>query len=765
LKYAAALFASLWVGAAAAADVHVFSLSNRADLLSGGDALIAIDNVDPSSVRVELDGADVTGAFALRPNNRFEGKLSGMSDGAHVLRARRPDGTGARLDLVSHPAHGPVFSGTQVLPWICDTEAANLGPSQSPFCEVAAPVYTWAYKQKTCVPTPLVSIDTGEVNLRCALADYDPDSPPADVDTTTNDRGETVPFIVRIETGVIDRGIYKIAILYDPAQPDYLPWAPQRGYAGKVLMTFGGDCTPRHGQGQPIEVKDVRALGRGFAVMTSNLNILGHACNDAVNAESLVMLKEHFIETYGEIRYTLANGASGGSIQQQVIAANYPGLLDGIQPAASFPDIWEVVYEAQDCHLLDHVFTMLSPQLWLVPEQQAWAAGFALPTSCLALFDNPTGVMAYARLTFDPDNPVNCQGGAINSAIATGEWADTSYVYNAQTNPGGVRCTIQDYGVAMWGRRASDGFANRAFDNVGVQYGRQALESGQISTDQFVDLNEKAGGLDIDWNFTPERSQADPAALVNAYRGGRINRAAGMARVPVMDLRGQNFEDIHTDVHSYTMRARLEAAHGSHDNQVIWTGLVPLLPDPNSFSQSFSLLDRWVAAIEADTAPDPRELKVLRNKPAEAVDACWIAGEKITDLSLCGTVFPYFGTPRLAAGAPASDDVLKCQLKPLRREDYGVSFSDAQWQRLQATFAGGVCDYSVPGVGMQPVIEWASYARVAGGEPMGPPPESVAFGASAPATATDTGRFGGALAPMLLLGLVGLRFLHRTKYR
>ena len=38
--------------------------------------------------------------------------------------------------------------------------------------------------------------------------------------------------------GVIDRGIYRIAVLYDPAQPDYAPWAPQPGFNGKALMTF-----------------------------------------------------------------------------------------------------------------------------------------------------------------------------------------------------------------------------------------------------------------------------------------------------------------------------------------------------------------------------------------------------------------------------------------------------------------------------------------------------------------------------------------------
>ena len=53
-----------------------------------------------------------------------------------------------------------------------------------------------------------------------------------------------------------------------------------------------------------------------------------------------MMLKEHIAETYGAIRYTIGTGCSGGSIQQYVIAADYPGLLDGIQPNCSFQDSW-----------------------------------------------------------------------------------------------------------------------------------------------------------------------------------------------------------------------------------------------------------------------------------------------------------------------------------------------------------------------------------------------------------------------------------------
>ena len=91
-------------------------------------------------------------------------------------------------------------------------------------------------------------------------------------------------------------------------------------------------------------------------VANNNLNIRGNNANDIVSAEALMMLKEHIAETYGSIRYTIGAGCSGGSIQQYLIAADYPGLLDGIQPNCSFQDSWTTANEVNDCHLLLHYF-------------------------------------------------------------------------------------------------------------------------------------------------------------------------------------------------------------------------------------------------------------------------------------------------------------------------------------------------------------------------------------------------------------------------
>src|SRR5205823_2061309 len=60
-------------------------LSNQPDLISGGDALVEILNAGTGSLRATLNGADISSAFALRPNGRVMGLVTGLIDGANTL--------------------------------------------------------------------------------------------------------------------------------------------------------------------------------------------------------------------------------------------------------------------------------------------------------------------------------------------------------------------------------------------------------------------------------------------------------------------------------------------------------------------------------------------------------------------------------------------------------------------------------------------------------------------------------------------------------
>ena len=101
---------------------------------------------------------------------------------------------------------------------------------------------------------------------------------------------------------------------------------------------------------------DPKLLSLGYAVTTSTLNTFQSACNAMLSAEVTMMVKQHFIETYGDPVFTIGDGGSGGSIQQLQIAQNYPGLLDGLSPELPFPDAISISGGVSDCTLLDHYY-------------------------------------------------------------------------------------------------------------------------------------------------------------------------------------------------------------------------------------------------------------------------------------------------------------------------------------------------------------------------------------------------------------------------
>ena len=131
---------------------------------------------------------------------------------------------------------------------------------------------------------------------------------------------------------------------------------------------------------------------------------------------------------------------------------------------------------------------------------------------------------------------------------------------------------------------------------------------------------------------------------------------------------------------------------------------------------SIDLMNKWLDNMAADSAAASTD-KVVRNKPAGANDACWDkAGTRIDEAASqdpaakCNVVYPRFSTPRIVAGSPLVNDVLKCQLKPVAMADYTVTFSGAEETRLKTIFPAGVCDWSKPGAGQQPLK--GSYLRL-----------------------------------------------------
>ncbi|MCW3049262.1 MAG: N-acetylmuramoyl-L-alanine amidase [Solirubrobacterales bacterium] len=675
-------------------------LSGRADLVSGGDALVAIGGIDSTAgLSVTAAGKDQTAAFGVGPDGQVEGLVKGLALGENTVIAVTPRG-GARLTLTNHPIGGPVFTGPQIQPWQCQPGALDKQ------CD-AKPVVTYKYMPATGGS----SVSVAGSGVASSFQDYDPNNPPPDsqIARTTTDTGETVPFIVRKETGYLDRDQYAITTLWQPGKP-WTPVHPQPQFNRRLALMHGASCDTTYGAGDAPDVMDSTLLAHGYALASHALDNAGHNCNITTQAESLIMTKELVIKELGPIKWTIGSGCSGGSLVQQQVANAYPGVYQAITPQCSFTDAWSSAMQYEDYVML--LAYLKDPSRW--DPGSTWG-----PTQISAVLDHP-----------NVGNPITFTTVIPNSGDPSRSCPDVpqDQVYDPKTNPGGVKCTLQDYMVNVFGKRA-DGFANRAFGNVGVQYGLDALRSGAITPAEFVDLNSHIGGIDIYGDISPRRSAPDVVAVERAYTSGAVDSANNLDKVAIIDLRGPDPGAFHDVYRTYAMRARLLRNFGTAANQVLWRGQAPLIGDVNFADQAVLAADKWVARFEADKRDVPLAQKIREDKPGDVVDRCTDGNGVDLPEEVCDQTVAKYGTPRIGADMPQADDTLACEFKPLRKDDYPGTFTDEQWKRLQATFPNGVCDYTRPGIDQHGATAWQTYQDtdgkvIYGGRPLGPKPVS-----------------------------------------
>ena len=282
---------------------------------------------------------------------------------------------------------------------------------------------------------------------------------------------------------------------------------------------------------------------------------------------------------------------------------------------------------------------------------------------------------------------------------------------------------------------------------------------GVISPAQFVDLNVKVGGADINAEPTQERGVADEPALLNAHRSGAINTASNLDQVAIIDLRGSDDGAFHDAYRAFSVRARLDREHGTHANQVIWQGPAPLFGETGYPDAGLLAMDRWLAAVEKDDRNVPLAQKIRDDRPADVIDKCTDGnGNTVVEGTDCPAIVRVYETPRMVAGESIVTDTNKCALKPLAREDYeGVTFTDEQWSALEAAFPTGVCDWTKRGVSAVDTIPWLTYEGVVGGRPLGGEPHSTRFGCLARRSRVGRRRVG-----RVRLGLTKPRLLRRV---
>ncbi len=763
----AALAASVWLLAACGGGfteqaqpviVALSVLSSPAQFVSGGDARVEVRAAPELHGQLELwlNGARIEHRLASR-GDRLEGLVAGLAMGNNRLEVRHRNVVVASLTLSNHPITGPMFSGEQQTPFVCNTIQSGVG--RQPLVDSAAPP---GYRVTNTAGSTIgysrnCSIDSFVSywyrNTAGALMPMPTGgSRPADMSTVTLADRRTVDFVVRREIGSINRFLYSIAMLApagdNPAQSDTSLWN------GKLLYWFqGGVAIGRsqgivHGGSMNLDI-----LGQGYAIVHSSGNSTGTQYNMTLAGETAMMTKERFIERYGVPTYTVGLGGSGGAIQQYLIAQNHPGVLDALLPVQSYPDMVTQTIHVGDCELLEHYMdaTDRTNAKWRVTKNRSWLVGFNAE-------ENPPGgpntrvndPLAAAKTALGFSTAVGSTecipGWRGLTPLSMNPWfgqARNSEFYEPQSAIAAIRWTHYDDLRNVYGVDAS-GAARPTWDNVGVQYGLQSLRDGKITPAEFLNLNWHVGGwkhpsqmvqegFPFVGSFSPAtfdpwsrrnmnlspgsdqpapRTQGDAFAMGRAYSTGHV--FDGRLNVPAIDHR-QYMErelDMHNVHQSFAVRQRVLTRMGHSDNLVIWfTDTMPGVPKVSQSMEALAVMDEWMANIRANPTNS-----IAQNKPARAVDSCFDlngrrmqAGAGVWDGILdkrpagaCTPAFPLYSTSRIVAGAPIEGGIYRCALKSvdaaLADGTYGswapqVSTFVTQLRRI---FPEGVCDYTKP---------------------------------------------------------------------
>lgn len=519
--------------------------------------------------------------------------------------------------------------------------------------------------------------------------------------TTTLTDGREVPYLVRHERGVINRFIYSISMLATegevtaggPDDPDRDHWN------GRLLFQFQGGVGIGHSQGRFDDggtraraIKgDPDRLGLGYAVIYSTGTRTGDHYNLMVGGRTAVQVKDHFVASHGAPDYTVGLGGSGGGIQQYVYAQNHPDLLDALVPQRSYPDMTTQTIHVGDCALLDRWMDLEADdaEFWTDWDNRKLLQGLNSIEGHLG--SNARGLNQAKQLLAQFGIQLPQQTG---SSECIEGWLGLlplamNPLFGSEANwdllgdqVDQIERTHWDDVREVYGTDPETGYARVPWDNVGVQYGLRAVADGDISPEQFLDLNAEVGswketpdmvpegvpfeneqvvigriaaerGISPDqvlaglvsgqipytdlfdpWsmrnaNLSPDggetpapRRSGDLDAIRAAYESGLVFRGVLPRQIPIIEARDhlEHVLDMHNSHQSFAVRQRLLDAQGHHDGQVVW--FLETDESGNGPADEFTheALDT-VAEWMANLASDPT-LSVTEAAPAHGADRC-----------------------------------------------------------------------------------------------------------------------------------------------
>ena len=554
--------------------------------------------------------------------------------------------------------------------------------------------------------------------------------------------------LFRAEQGSINRFIYTIAMAITPEELGTRTVSSL--WNKKLIYQFNGGSGIGFRQGRQKATRTITRrlteVQKGYALISSSGNRTSYTYNMLLAEDTARRVKLHFISLFGEPLYTVGIGGSGGGLAQYLIGQNSSGILDGLIPQYSYPDMVSQTIYTLDCDLFNNYFTFRAKDnsRWQQWDQRQLLEGMN------SLQDFPQKIaflqpVAQLMAGMVPSFPKG------NSECINGYFGLSTFIHNPRQ--GFLRHFYSDEVVEQtnWNywedmawlfSRDQHGLVESTWDNDGVQYGLHALKQKQITLAEFVHINKNIGswkeqhqmkaeniiipfgrkmpfwvslwGSDnitevIDNQSAPRRS-ASLKAIAAAYRGGQV--FIGKLELPIIDVRHYLEEklDMHHMSASFSTRIRLQQANGHFDNQVIWVAKRDF--DPTY--QAFDLMDLWL--LKRKQFP---ELNAAQSKPIQLQDTCfddqgeilaqgegvWHGNWNEPDLDnkslkrgACAEHYAIFSNSRIQAEGPWQGSVFKCHKIPfeqaVKQGMYGEIDLSEQLNDLRAIFASGVCDYS-----------------------------------------------------------------------
>ncbi|KKO48317.1 hypothetical protein VT06_12345 [Arsukibacterium sp. MJ3] len=533
--------------------------------------------------------------------------------------------------------------------------------------------------------------------------------------------------LVRLELGTINRFFYYLLM---PVQPtDITERNSTALWNGKLIYQFHGGVGIGYRQGylrlERLISERLPQLRQGFAIASASINKTSFGYNFLLAEDTANRVKRQFVSLYGQPRYTLGIGGSGGGIAQYLLLQNSPDLLDGGIALYSYPDMLSQTLYALDCDLLHNFYHFTAPDKarWQDLQQRQLLEGLSVSTEYPLKFALQV-VLAQLGAGVWPSLP----RGATQCHNA---WLGLSSLIHNPHQGKLKRLTtdplLTQVNWSYWGSMAdiygrdSQGFGHSLWDNFGVQYGLTALTTGQLTAEEFIALNAAIGSWRPQPEMQPEqinylpfagtpiwrsafgrqniisstsaapaaRYRANSLAIAQAYRYGQL--FLGMTDKPIIDLR--HYLDPELDMHhlepSFAARQRLILRNGDANNQLIWVSH----PDYTPLDEAIEIMDLWLSHAE---------------KPTQAVDQCFKADGSLIakgndvwqDNGHCTARYPPLSNSRLQAGAPAHGLMFSCALisadQAIARGSYLPVDMQPYAEQLQTTFPQGVCDYTMP---------------------------------------------------------------------